>query len=393
MSFKFANKPSPSASPLIAPPPPPGGCAAWQLMFVSPGGLQQDQVPSMVWQYFRHPPVTTTPLPNGYVVWAQTFYEGIWYGAQGYHENGLLVQSALYTCRATAAARGVAVPPGITPPPSVGDVNPTCYANKYFVDDAMEGDYWTTYGSEDSEQRVYNANWVKNMLGLNGAHGVGRGIAGCGCKACERAQAAAQAPAQDAANQAVAAVNAANAAPCPEPPLVADVYVVAVKPEVAQTAPDTRWQQDDYPPTEGPTDADIRCAGCFWVDQVVPRRQQGVGQMEGIMRGGRPVQGFSVAPAAQPQAQSQGLAAPSPQGLGAANPSATSPATVGVVAALGGTVGLLIGATIGSEIGHSYDGGSVIERRAAAGGLIGMLVGSFTGAAIVAPSIQAQQGS
>lgn len=88
---------------------------------------------------------------------------------------------------------------------------------------------------------------------------------------------------------------------------------------------------------------------------------------------------------------------PTPTGLGpigvaatpTANASATSPMTVGVVAALGGTVGLLVGAAVGSEIGTGY--GEVATRRAAVGGLLGMLVGSFTGAAIVAPSIQAQQ--
>jgi len=101
--------------------------------------------------------------------------------------------------------------------------------------------------------------------------------------------------------------------------------------------------------------------------------------MEGINFGGRQVQGFAGPP------QSQGLGAPT------TNASATSPMTVGVVAALGGTVGLLVGAAVGSEIGTGY--GELATRRAAVGGLLGMLVGTFTGAAIVSPSIQAQQGA
>ena len=98
--------------------------------------------------------------------------------------------------------------------------------------------------------------------------------------------------------------------------------------------------------------------------------------MEGITRNGHPV--------------SVGVAAPPPQGLGAvSNP--TSPSTVGLVAALGGTIGLIVGAGLGSEIGTGT--GEAAARRAAVGGLVGMLVGSFAGAALTAPSTQAQGGA
>jgi len=98
---------------------------------------------------------------------------------------------------------------------------------------------------------------------------------------------------------------------------------------------------------------------------------------EGISIGGRPVS-FGVGAPAQAQ-----------QGLGATPATAVNPSTVGLVAALGGTVGMIVGAAIGSELAGSPDGAA---RRAAAGGLVGMLLGSFSGAAIAAPSVQAQVG-
>lgn len=87
-----------------------------------------------------------------------------------------------------------------------------------------------------------------------------------------------------------------------------------------------------------------------------------------------------------------GITAPPAQGLGVVtNSNPTSPATVGLVAALGGTVGLIAGAALGSEVGPGV--GETAARRAAIGGLFGMLLGSFAGAAIAAPSTQAQGGA
>ena len=110
------------------------------------------------------------------------------------------------------------------------------------------------------------------------------GVAGCGCKAC-----CANGAAQAAANVTSTAINAANAAPPMPAPTQANVQIVSVRPCVKQNPCDTRWQQPDYPPAEGPTDADTRCAGCWWIDQVQPKDcggapgvcgppQQGVGQ-------------------------------------------------------------------------------------------------------------------
>lgn len=142
----------------------------------------------------------------------------------------------------------------------------------------------------------------------------------------------------------------------------------------------------------GSADDDVRRADVRWVERVVPGGisggeggypgpAMGVGRaqgasMEGITRNGHPV--------------SVGVGAPQPQGLGAvSNP--TSPSTVGLVAALGGTIGLIVGAGLGSEIGTGT--GEAAARRAAVGGLVGMLVGSFAGAALTAPSTQAQGGA
>jgi hypothetical protein len=107
--------------------------------------------------------------------------------------------------------------------------------------------------------------------------------------------------------------------------------------------------------------------------------------MEGITLGGRPV--FIDGPPSRP-----GLAAPprGQQGLGATSGAATSPATVGLVAALGGGIGLLIGGGLGAEIAGGY--GEVAQRRAAIVGVVGMLAGAFAGAALAAPSVQQQTG-
>lgn len=319
--------------------------------------------------------------------------------------------------------------------PSPGDVNPTCNSNEVFVDEGMQGDYWTTYGSQDSEQRTYNANWTRNMLGLqiNGRHV--QGIGGCqSCGAAKIAPAQRRAQAQRATNQVVSAVNMAAASAQPRG-VTADVLIVDYKPVVTQNPPDTRWMQDDYPPTEGPTDADTRCADAWYVSQVVPPE---------VLNGslgvdGRPVgvgqeleeYAYSQARACPPFCEDPHKRVPAPggvnqripgpsgnqripgptnqrvqsggsgnvrtlggpvgmgvgQGLGAAsNP--TSPATVGLIAALGGTLGLIVGGALGAEIGSG--GGAAAARRAAVGGLIGMLAGAFTGAAVAAPSIQSQ---
>jgi hypothetical protein len=357
------------------------------------------------------------------------------------------------------------------------DVNPKCTNNGIFVDCEMQGDYWTTYGSQDSEQRVYNANWVHNILGLHGAPGCN-----CGCTGCQRKVSEAWltpmvdpkgrlvsygpstpgvTPRLPSGSQTPRAPHGTGACP-PDPDPDLTVMVVQGR-AVQQNPPDTRWQQDDYPPTEGPTDADIRCAGCWWVTT-----QLGVGDaMEPIMRNGHVVQGvgFEFLPQAPPPvntdphqkgpggggggnsgpdsgssggggdphpsgpepigppeqayllrrclpgqvwnayrgvctypkqlqadalAYSRGLAAPPSQGLGTTTTvvNTTSPATVGLVAALGGTVGMLVGAALGAEIGAGA--GIAAARRAAAGGLVGMLVGSFAGAAVTAPSTVSQ---
>ena len=104
-----------------------------------------------------------------------------------------------------------------------------------------------------------------------------------------------------------------------------------------------------------------------------------------------------IAPKPQPAlltriGQKLGISAPPPQGLGAGVvTSTTSPATVGLAAALGGVVGAVAGATVGLEIGSSY--GEASTRRAGFGGLMGIIVGAFAGAAIAAPTVQQQQGA
>jgi hypothetical protein len=182
------------------------------------------------------------------------------------------------------------------------DVNPKCHSNEYFVDCAMQGDYWTTYGSQDSEQRVYNANWVHNILGLHGAPGCN-----CGCTGCQRKVSDAWlVPMVDPQGRLVHYVpRPGGPAPthrpfgtgdalCPSdhqnPDLVAYVAEARV---VVQNPPDTRWQQEDYPPTEGPTDADIRCAGCWWVTTQLGVAGEGRGAvMDPIMRNGQVVHGL-----------------------------------------------------------------------------------------------------
>jgi len=299
---------------------------------------------------------------------------------------------------------GAQMPVGVG---TYADVNPRCTSNAQFSGN-YNGDYWTGYGSEDSEARAYNANWLWNILQIGVAgcgggdrqHGDGR--PGCpgggGCKGCSCGCDRCRHYAWTSQMRAVMDSQGLGHHPsCPGVGLghvevmdVPDEITIAIvqRGPVKQSPCDTRWQQADYPPTEGPTDADTRAADAWWVTQVVPTgcgpqggcdQVQGVGSMEGINFGGRQVQGFAGPP------QSQGLGAPT------TNASATSPMTVGVVAALGGTVGLLVGAAVGSEIGTGY--GELATRRAAVGGLLGMLVGTFTGAAIVSPSIQAQQGA
>lgn len=135
--------------------------------------------------------------------------------------------------------------------------------------------------------------------------------------------------------------------------------------------------------------------------------------MDGISFDGRPVQGFAGSPfghypydplrpahplerepVAQQAKRNLFLAAPpglQQLGLGATAATATNPSTVGLVAALGGAVGLIAGGALGSEIGTGT--GEQAVRRAAVGGLLGMLVGSFAGAAITAPSTAAQTGA
>jgi hypothetical protein len=407
---------------------------------------------------------------------------------------------------------GAQMPVGVG---TYADVNPKCTSNAQFSGD-YHGDYWTGYGSEDNEAQAYNANWLWNILqigvaGCGGSgcgggdrqHGDGRpgcpgggGCKGCSC-GCDRcrhyawtSQMRAVMDAQGLGHHPACASVGVGHVEIVDVPDQITVAIVERGP-VKQNPCDTRWQNADYPPTEGPTDADTRCADAWWIGQVTTGgcgSQQGVGSMEGISYGGRPAQGFGAVrflpeapptvpvgvlphpggggpdvnyyspyarrvvgggrqllPEAPPTVPvgvlphpggggpdvnyshrvcppgtvwntyrrtctnptqlradmiaaarvpvDSGLAAPPAQGLGATvtNPSATAPATVGVVAALGGTVGLLVGAAVGSEIGTGY--GEVATRRAAVGGLLGMLVGTFTGAAIVAPSIQAQQGA
>jgi hypothetical protein len=473
-------------------------------------------------------------------------------------------------------------PPRLPPPPppplpsgpilsrhglrGAADINPSCSSNQVF-DDHIPGDYWTGYGSQDSETRTYNANWVNNVLQINGrgVHGLNAaplassalkyaaprgaqpapfvdhvtlqkgdvaqvaapvssitssnpsvvqvslapdgayngaqmtavafgsatvtrtpypggpalqtvvtvpgfaqplqpirhtGLGGCGCKSCAGAAGTMPGSAQRVGNAAVNAARAIAASPLRAPSIVA--AVLPPQP-VPQTPCDTRWQQPDYPPTEGPTDADIRCADCWWINQVVPESTlQGAQEMN---FGGRNVQGFGSAyglpespptpvkdhppgwpPGISPtpvgpgnpigpslpgyfrgsygrvecpagsywdprigrcvqqlhagdhpvQGENYGYrtrglrgAPQGQQGLGATSP--TSPATVGLVAALGGTVGLVVGAGLGAELGSG--GGIAAARRATVGGLIGVLAGSFAGAMIAAPSVTSQSGS
>lgn len=213
---------------------------------------------------------------------------------------------------------------------SPGDVNPRCPQGP-FVDAEMQGDYWTTYGSQDSEQRTYNANWTENMLGLQVN---GRRVQGIG-------------------------------------------------------------YGDDGPPTEGPTDEDIRCADEEQVRRVVPHCVRNPSTLGPVIVGGGYLgtqQGLGPCPCpSTPEMRKMVNGARGPvgvgQGLGAvSNP--TSPATVGLIAALGGTLGLIVGGALGAEIGSG--GGEAAARRAAVGGLIGMLAGTFTGAALASPSIQSQ---
>src|ERR1700721_1272550 len=92
-------------------------------------------------------------------------------------------------------------PPNLPPPPlpplpvgpilqrmyglrGAADVNPHCTSNQVF-DDHIPGDYWTGYGSQDSERRTYSANWVNNVPQIKGRHV--QGLNGCGCKSCSAA--------------------------------------------------------------------------------------------------------------------------------------------------------------------------------------------------------------
>ena len=299
---------------------------------------------------------------------------------------------------------------GIAPPPSMGDVNPRCTINQ--TAGCAPGDYWTGPGSEDSEQRAYNCNWAHNIEGLRGVQGLAHawgmdcGCKGactgscrgcmCGCSWCRLRQAACRSG---------------------RPPVHTCTGLSGV------SACDTRWQHQDYPPTEGPTDADIRCAGCWWVKtqlglgtqatrppmggqtpgsqttrapmravrdhQRVDEYNRRVGihggqVMEGIMLGGRPVN-----VGASPQ---RGLAAPPRQGLGAAGGgTAVAPTTVGLIAAVGGAIGLVAGGAVAAEIGAGY--GEAVNRRIAVGGFMGMMFGAFAGAALAAPSTQSQSGA
>jgi len=334
-------------------------------------------------------------------------------------------QIIIRTCTQTGVGIGVG---------SFADVNPRCTSNAWFTG-CYRGDYWTGYGSEDSEQRTYNANWVWNILqvgpmgemgmlsappqGLNGCGG-GCGRPGCpgggGCKGCScgcdrcrhyawTSEMRATMDAQGLGHHPACPSVGLGHVEVTDVPDTVDVVIVQRGP-VKQSPCDTRWQQADYPPTEGPTDADTRAAGCWWVQQVVPT--QGVGSMQGISYGGRPIQGFGMitAPAPQPHGfeplvrrigvaapilQRTGLAAPPAQGVGAVVTPTTSPASVGLAAALGAVVGSVAGAALGAEVGTGY--GYAAYRRAGVGGLIGLMVGSFAGAAIAAPSVATQQGA